>query len=249
MLKLNCGFGLTEKAPTSRRRWGFCSGSEVNWAHGLLPGQRQRRVLRRPRPPAASLKRYRKRGPARWTRQLLSAIEGASVPAGSTLLDVGGGVGAIHHRASRSMASRARRRSTHRAPISPLRPRRSSVSATHGRVDLQARRLSHPRRGAPAGRRRRTLDRVVCCDPDFDDHAQSGRRRTRFVSSRFTLPASPLDRAGCRRRRNSVRALLRPNVPRVRPSPAAMAAVLERNGLRRRWAGGTFVWAAEVFER
>jgi hypothetical protein len=32
-------------------------------------------------------------------------------------------------------------------------------------------------------------------------------------------------------------------------SPAAMDAVLTRNGLRRRWAGGTFIWAAEVFER
>ena len=31
--------------------------------------------------------------------------------------------------------------------------------------------------------------------------------------------------------------------------PEAMDAVLERRGMRRRWAGGTWIWAVEVFER
>jgi hypothetical protein len=31
--------------------------------------------------------------------------------------------------------------------------------------------------------------------------------------------------------------------------PAAMVGVLEARGLRRRWAGGTWIWCAEVFER
>lgn len=31
--------------------------------------------------------------------------------------------------------------------------------------------------------------------------------------------------------------------------PAAMQAVLEQAGLRRAWAGGTWIWAVEVFER
>jgi hypothetical protein len=31
--------------------------------------------------------------------------------------------------------------------------------------------------------------------------------------------------------------------------PAAMTAVLEGRGLRRRWTGGTWIWSAELFER
>ncbi|MBI4419415.1 MAG: hypothetical protein HY560_01205, partial [Gemmatimonadetes bacterium] len=43
------------------------------------------------------LRRFRRRGPDAPTRQLLAAVEARALPAGSTLLDVGGGVGAIHH--------------------------------------------------------------------------------------------------------------------------------------------------------
>ncbi len=42
------------------------------------------------------LRRYRRRGPVRSTRLLLDAIKPALTP-DSTLLDIGGGVGAIHH--------------------------------------------------------------------------------------------------------------------------------------------------------
>src|SRR5689334_22050689 len=42
------------------------------------------------------LRRYRRRGPTRSTKLLLEALEPALTP-DSTLLDIGGGVGAIHH--------------------------------------------------------------------------------------------------------------------------------------------------------
>src|SRR5262245_46251582 len=50
-----------------------------------------------PRKARRELKRFRKKGPFPWTRQLLDAIEQAPLAAGPTLLDIGGGVGAIHH--------------------------------------------------------------------------------------------------------------------------------------------------------
>jgi hypothetical protein len=31
--------------------------------------------------------------------------------------------------------------------------------------------------------------------------------------------------------------------------PEEMAAVLQEHGMKRRWSGGTWIWAAEVFER
>ena len=45
---------------------------------------------------AADLSRYRKDGPRPWARALIEAIEAEGVK-GSTLLDIGGGIGVIQH--------------------------------------------------------------------------------------------------------------------------------------------------------
>src|SRR5215510_8147900 len=50
------------------------------------------RVVRR------ELRRYRKGGPGASTKALLGLIEAAGPPPGATLLDIGGGIGGIHHR-------------------------------------------------------------------------------------------------------------------------------------------------------
>jgi magnesium-protoporphyrin O-methyltransferase len=54
----------------------------------------------------ADLRRYRKKGPNPWTRTLLEALTAEGV-AGSTLLDIGGGVGAIQHELLEVGAARA----------------------------------------------------------------------------------------------------------------------------------------------
>jgi len=45
---------------------------------------------------AAELRRYRKKGPSPWTRALVDALIAEGVQ-GTTLLDIGGGIGAIQH--------------------------------------------------------------------------------------------------------------------------------------------------------
>jgi magnesium-protoporphyrin O-methyltransferase len=45
---------------------------------------------------AADLRSYREKGPRAWTRVLLAALTAEGV-AGATVLDIGGGIGAIHH--------------------------------------------------------------------------------------------------------------------------------------------------------
>lgn len=45
---------------------------------------------------AAELRRYRKKGPKPWTRALVDALVAEGVQ-GTTLLDIGGGIGAIQH--------------------------------------------------------------------------------------------------------------------------------------------------------
>jgi 2-polyprenyl-3-methyl-5-hydroxy-6-metoxy-1,4-benzoquinol methylase len=45
---------------------------------------------------AAELRRYRRKGPTAWTRALVEALRAEGVQ-GTTLLDIGGGIGAIQH--------------------------------------------------------------------------------------------------------------------------------------------------------
>jgi 2-polyprenyl-3-methyl-5-hydroxy-6-metoxy-1,4-benzoquinol methylase len=192
------------------------------------------------------LKRYRRRGPSPLTRELLSAIERASIPADATLLDVGGGVGAIHHHLLEHGFARATQIDASSAYLTAAAEEVARLRHD-GRVDL--------RRGdfhAVAAELPQadvvTLDRVVCCDADYESMlGQAAAHALRLVAFSYPRPrwiARLVVSAG-----NSLRALLGRTFRTYVHPPAAMAAVLERNGLRRRWAGGTFIWAAEVFER
>jgi magnesium-protoporphyrin O-methyltransferase len=93
-----------------------------------------------------------------------------------------------------------------------------------------------------------TLDRVVCCDPDFDgllgaaaDHARHLLALS-FPQQRWSTHLFVGGNNAWRRvRRRSFRAYIH--------SPDAMTRVLERRGLRRCWSGGTWIWRVELFER
>ncbi|MFC1465472.1 MAG: class I SAM-dependent methyltransferase [Candidatus Brachytrichaceae bacterium NZ_4S206] len=111
------------------------------------------------------LEDYRKHGPARATRVLLQAIQDVMPVAGATLLDIGGGVGAVHHELLKAGA-------------------RSAVdvdgsSAFLAAARREAERLGHADRvtylhgdfvalaGEVAPADVVTLDRVICCYPDM----------------------------------------------------------------------------------
>ena len=192
------------------------------------------------------LKRYRKRGPASWTRQLLTAIEAASLPPGSTLLDIGGGVGTIHHRLLEQGIAQAIQVDASSAYLAAAAEEVERLGHS-GRVDFR-RGDFHTLAAEIPPVDVVTLDRVVCCDPDYESMlgqaAAHARRlvaftypRPRWIVRAVVVVGNAMGRIAGRTFRAYVH------------SPAAMAAVLERNGLRRRWAGGTFIWAAEVFER
>jgi magnesium-protoporphyrin O-methyltransferase len=192
------------------------------------------------------LKRYRKRGPGPSTRSLLAAIEGASLPAGSTLLDIGGGLGSIHHRLLEQGFAGATQVDASTAYIAAAGEEverlghAGRVTLRHGDFHTLAAELP------PADVV--TLDRVVCCDPDYESMlGQAAAHARRLVAFSYPHPrwivrvVVGFGNAVNRMLGRTFRAYLHP--------PAAMAAVLERNGLRRRFSGGSFVWAAEVFER
>ena len=192
------------------------------------------------------LKRYRRRGPAPWTRKLLSAIEGASVPADSTLLDIGGGVGAIHHELLEHGFARATQIDASSAYLAAAAEEVERLRHD-GRVDLRRGDFHSLAVDLPQADVV-TLDRVVCCDHDFEGMlGRAASHALRLVA--FTYPRPRWIVRVVINGGNVIRGLLGQTFRAYVHPPAAMAAVLERNGLRRRWAGGTFIWAAEVFER
>src|SRR5262245_26556668 len=192
------------------------------------------------------LKKYRKRGPGASTRELLKGIESAALPVGSTILDIGGGVGAIHHRLLERGYARATQLDASSAFIA-VASEEARKLGHESRVDLRVGDF-HSVAGQVPLADVVTLDRVVCCDRDYESMlGEAAKHAHRLVALTYPRPRWStrvfvgLGNTVLRLMGKSFRAFVHP--------PAAMARVLEDNGLRRRWAGGTFVWAAEIFER
>jgi hypothetical protein len=192
------------------------------------------------------LRRFRRRGPDAPTQHLLRAVEARHLPPHPTLLDIGGGIGAIHHVLLERGFSHATHLDASGAYLAAAAEEAHWLSHAD-RVHFEL--AKFPAEGAtvpPADVV--TLDRVVCCDPDYvrmlgsaANHARHllafsyprPRRLTRVVVAGANLIRRLAGRA--------FRAYVHP--------PAKMQAVLEGAGMRRTWAGGTWIWAVEVFER
>ena len=192
------------------------------------------------------LRRFRRRGPDASTRHLLAAVQGRSLPPTPTLLDIGGGIGAIHH----VLLEHGFGQATHLDASEAYLAVASAESRRLGDADRVRFQLAAvPVEAAtvpPADVV--TLDRVVCCDPDYARLLRAAANQARRVLA-FSYP----------RRRWLIRLVvaatnaLRGPFGRefrayVHP-PARMKAVLEEAGMRQAWAGGTWIWAVELFER
>lgn len=191
------------------------------------------------------LKGYRKRGPAKTTRMLIEAIKSQGVH-GMTLLDIGGGVGAIQHgmlEAGVTHAMDIDASSAYLAGAKSEAQRRGladKVTYEHGNfVDLAP---NLP----PADIV--TLDRVVCCFPDMEklvglSVAKAGKFYglvyprdvwwTRFVLS--------IQNFFLRLTRSHFQSYVHPT--------EAVEALVTGKGLRRFFHRQTFVWQVVVFAR
>jgi len=192
------------------------------------------------------LKRWRRRGPDLVTRRLLDAVKSVPLPPEATLLDVGGGVGAIHHFLLDHGFSRATQVDASTAYLEAAEE--EAVRVGHdGRVDFRF--GSFPRAASdlvPADVV--TMDRVVCCDPDFTGLLGSAADKARRLLA-FSYPRPRRSIKFVVAAANGWRRLFGHSFRAYVHSPEAMASVLESRGLRRRWAGGTWIWAVELFER
>lgn len=191
-------------------------------------------------------RRWRRKGPDPTTRRLLAAIR-REPPAGEpTLIDVGGGIGAIHHDlldhgfASATQVDASRAYLAVAAEEAARLGHAARVRFEHG--DFRAVAPTLPEADVV------TMDRVVCCDPDYAGLLRAAAGRTRALLAL----SYPRDRWYVRAvvvLANAWRRLLgRAFRVYVHP-PRALADVLEAGGLRRREGGGTLIWAVELFER
>lgn len=191
------------------------------------------------------LKRYRRRGPEGTTQLLVDAIRAAGI-SGASVLEIGGGVGVVHHELLRAGAARATdvdassayleaarsesRRQGHADRVSYLHGDFVALAPTIAAADVVA------------------LDRVICCYPDMPALVGAAAvRANRLLGLVFPRDAWWV-RAGVRLvnlgfalQRRAFRIFCHPT--------AAVEAEVRKAGLRRRVYRTSGLWQVVVYER
>ena len=191
------------------------------------------------------VERYRRKGPARSTRQLLSAIRAAGFPT-ATVLDVGGGIGTIAHEL---LASGAERACIVDASASYLKVAREEAERRRASARLELIQgdfviLASQVRQAHVV----TLDKVVCCYPDMRQLLTASTER----AERLYGIVYPRDSWWVRlttAAKNAIRRL-RCSAFRVYVFPnAAIDAAIVQAGFALRSQTRGLVWVAALYER
>jgi magnesium-protoporphyrin O-methyltransferase len=198
-----------------------------------------RRIARR------DLRRYRKNGPRFSTRLLLRAVGPPGIRA-ATLLDIGGGIGAIPHELLASGLASAALVEASAAYLQASeeeagrRTHRERLAFYHGDFVELADAL------APADIV--TLDRVICCYPDMEKLVQASANKAKHIYALVyprerwvTKIGSALINFFLRLRGGAFRIYVH--------SSAAVDAAVQRNGFRRSFYGRTFLWQVVAYAR
>ncbi len=191
------------------------------------------------------LRQYRRRGPASQTRELLKAVRSRGLQ-GATLLDIGGGIGAIHHELLEDAVTRA----THVDASSAYLHAAENEASRRGhaqRVEFIQADFTDVASDLPQADIV-TLDRVVCCYPDFRSLLVAAAGRSRQVLA-MTYPREKwylhmgIDLINWLQalRRDPFRVFIHP--------VAQMDAVLSRAGMHRVSLKRLFVWEVALYAR
>jgi magnesium-protoporphyrin O-methyltransferase len=193
----------------------------------------------------SEVKNYRRRGPANQTRLILEAVRSLS-SRDAVLLDIGGGIGAIHHELLDDVVHEA----THVDASSAYLKEAKAEAARRGhgeRVNFIHADFTDVAADLPKADIV-TLDRVVCCYPDFRgllkaaaDHSQKALaltypRETWYM--RIGLQALNFFQ---RLRKDPFRVFLHPI--------AEMDSLLKREGFERVSLRRLFVWEMALYRR
>ena len=191
------------------------------------------------------LRRYRRKGADRHTRLMLEELRRWPV-AGASLLDIGGGIGVL---GLELMVSGARQVVQVDASAAYLAATQRQFAERGWSDRLQAVPgdfATLTRQIDPADIV--TLDRVVCCYPDYERllARASGCARTALALSYprdrwYVRAVIALENLWRRITQDAFRAFVHP--------PTRLATVLERSGLRRVARRGTAIWVVDLYRR
>jgi 2-polyprenyl-3-methyl-5-hydroxy-6-metoxy-1,4-benzoquinol methylase len=191
------------------------------------------------------LRRYRKKGPLKSTRLLVEAVRALGAE-GRTLLDVGGGVGAIQH----ELMPAGVREAVHVDASRPYLAVSREEARARGYEDRTTYRYGDFVELAPEVDQADivTLDRVICCYPDMERLVGAAAERAGhalgIVVPRERRPTAFGMRAvnfALRLRGRAFRLYLHPH--------AAIEATARRAGMELSYAASTILWQVYVFVR
>ncbi len=193
----------------------------------------------------ADIKGYRKNGPAKQTRLILGAIRSLGLK-NAGLLDIGGGIGAIHHELLEDVASRATHVDASSAYLNAAKEEASRRGHTE-RVNFVHADFTDVADGLPKVDVV-TLDRVVCCYPDFRGLLKAAAEHSHQAIA-FTYPREVWYlRIGFKivnffqnLRKDPFRIFLHPI--------AEMDSLLRREGFERVAIDRLFVWEMSCYQR
>lgn len=193
----------------------------------------------------ADVRSYHKRGPSKQTRFLLEAIRSLGLK-NAELLDIGGGIGVIHHELLEDVA----REATHVDASSAYLKEAKQEAARRGHAGRV--RFVHADFTEVASDVSKadivTLDRVVCCYPDFRgllsaaaDHSQRALAFTYPRETWYLRLGLGIINFFQRLRKDPFRVFLHPI--------AEMDALLQKQGLQRISLRRLFVWEMALYRR
>ncbi len=198
-----------------------------------------------PRVAARELKRYRRRGPIRSTARLIEAILAEGV-VGATLLDIGGGIGAIQHELVKAGAAAALDVDGSAAYVAAAREQAEFQGYADRARHVHADFVDVAGDVKPADVV--TLDRVICCYPEAEALVRLSAARARRIyglvyprQTRLVKLVLALYNAVAALRRCPMRMYLHP--------PAEMDRLVRAEGLSLRRRQHTLVWEIAVYRR
>jgi SAM-dependent methyltransferase len=198
-----------------------------------------------PKRAAADLGRYHRRGPFPSTALLLRGLE-ARLPVAATLLDIGGGVGVLHHELLDRGVSRAWEVEPSAAFLRVAAEEAGRRGHT-GRVEFIHADVRQGAATLPVVDVV-TMDRVVCCDPEFDRLLQVALAKARRVFA-YSYPRARWGVRAVTALQNALRRLRGTEFRVFVHPPDQMEAVVRAAGFERVFHAQTAVWYAGVYTR
>lgn len=193
----------------------------------------------------AEMRHYRRRGPMRQTKLILEAIRSLNL-SNANLLDIGGGIGAIYHELLRDVVREATHVDASSAYLK-LAKDEAARRGQSGRVHFVHADFTDVAPDVePADIV--TLDRVVCCYPDFRGLLKAAAEHSRRVVA-LTYPRETwylrmffkIVDFFQKLRRDPFRVFLHP--------VAEMDALLKKEGFQRVSLRRLFVWEMTLYQR